>query len=185
MDDIEPSILYSIAITAVILGLIAIVWAIMSITVDTDYIPPPPSQCGDSCSWLDSIKESCAVDPSGVCTNYILADIRASNTDLGYFILSPVSIPYPEACYGLCIGDVSKDQSGNYICSNDTSSDPSYISCDGSTDTECNYNICLKSFKPNPGCSTYSSPVGCKDGVMYYLKSTSYDKSTSSCKCNF
>lgn len=189
MDDIEPTILYSIAITAVILGFIAIVFAILSISVDDGYIPPAPSQCEDSCTSLGTIPESCTLDTTGVCTNYIIADIQTDdNVNLGLFILSPVSTPYTEACYGLCNGDVSKDQNGNYICKNDdkgkNNDNSIYVPCEGLTTTECKYNICLNTYKPKPGCSGYSAPVGCKDGVLYYLKSTSKGSSTT-CACNF
>lgn len=176
MNDFEPSLLYSIAITALILGTIAIVWVIIGINVSNDDINPP-TECQESCSTLLNLDKSpCQLNDSLTsCTTDIAVDISdSSGYFLGTFLTSSVSTSYAEVCAGTCNGTTSRDDDGNYSCS-----DPNCSNMD------CTYNRCIDYFKPLPECKDeYSKPIGCRHNIPFYPKVL--DKNVNAgCVCSF
>src|SRR5438132_1188627 len=106
--DFERPLLYGIAIVAVIITIVAVVFVILGITHGNAIAN---TNCVYACGTLPQItNERCIQDRYGNCTPF-----RPYETTYASFQISDSQISYAEACAGLCNGTVSMGTSG-FVC---------------------------------------------------------------------
>jgi len=171
VNDIEPSILLSIAIIAIVIGSIAIFITIITINNNKEEIQN--DQCNFVCADIVQItsNSNCIKDLNNNCSNFIKGDLTLTNNDNDIItvILSPQPKPPLEACRNFCNNIVTVDSNGDPVCP-DVECIKTDCTGDDCKNMDCNYYACLNTIIKPPECSSsQAKPLACYNNILYYL----------------